>query len=65
MTSVFPLFPTSMKCFLPPLSESILLGKGENDSFLRENEKKVNEEKPGAEARPWSVSQLLFLKPKM
>lgn len=47
MTSVFPLFPTSMKSFLPPLSESILLWKGENDSFLRENEKKVNEENPG------------------
>ena len=47
------------------MPESALLWKGENESFLRENEKKVNEGKSRAEARAWSVSQPLILKPKM
>lgn len=46
------------------MPESILLWKGENESFHRESEKKVKEGKPRAEARAWSVSQLLLLEPK-
>lgn len=39
-----------------------MLWRGENESFLRENEKKVNEGKPEVGL---SVNQLLFLKLKM
>lgn len=57
------LSPLVCKSFLPPLPESILLWKGENESFPRENEK-VKEGKPRAEARAWSVSQPLLLEPQ-
>lgn len=58
-------FPTVCKSFLPPSPESILSWTGENESFLRKNEKKLNEGKSRAEAGSWSVSQPLLLKHKM
>lgn len=45
--------------FLPPMPEAILLGKGENECFLRDNEKKVNEGKPRVEARVCQSATIL------
>ena len=52
-------------CKSPLLPLLILLWKGENKSFLRGNEKKVNERKVGTEAGACFVHQALSLKPKM
>lgn len=62
MTSVFDRPPPFL---LPLFAESVLLWKGENESFLREHEKKVNRGKARAEARAWPISQAWFLQPKI